>query len=84
MAVAEGARTLVTMGHSFGGAVAMMTEAKMNQLFKIEPAAEFDDFTARLTARYCNPRKATIYAGSNEIQRNIIAKLTLGLPGGAQ
>jgi len=24
-------------------------------------------------------RKATIYAGSNEIQRNIIAKATLGL-----
>jgi alkylation response protein AidB-like acyl-CoA dehydrogenase len=24
-------------------------------------------------------RKTTIYAGSNEIQRNIIAKMTLGL-----
>ena len=29
--------------------------------------------------RYCNMRKTTIYAGSNEIQRNIIAKMTLGL-----
>jgi alkylation response protein AidB-like acyl-CoA dehydrogenase len=28
-------------------------------------------------------RKATIYAGSNEIQRNIIAKATLGLGAGA-
>ena len=37
------------------------------------------DFTARLAPRYCNLRKATIYAGSNEIQRNIIAKATLGL-----
>ena len=40
---------------------------------------DFDHFTARLAARYCNMRKTTIYAGSNEIQRNIIAKMTLGL-----
>jgi alkylation response protein AidB-like acyl-CoA dehydrogenase len=32
-----------------------------------------------LSARYFNHRKASIYAGSNEIQRNIIAKLMLGL-----
>ncbi|MBF2755069.1 MAG: acyl-CoA dehydrogenase family protein [Gammaproteobacteria bacterium AqS3] len=31
------------------------------------------------TNRYFNYRKAPIYAGSNEIQRNIIAKLVLGL-----
>ena len=29
--------------------------------------------------RYLDMRKTTIYAGSNEIQRNIIAKMTLGL-----
>src|SRR3954464_529374 len=29
--------------------------------------------------RYCSMRKTTIYAGSNETQRNIIAKMTLGL-----
>jgi alkylation response protein AidB-like acyl-CoA dehydrogenase len=29
--------------------------------------------------RYCNFRKTSIYAGSNEIQRNIIAKMSLGL-----
>jgi alkylation response protein AidB-like acyl-CoA dehydrogenase len=39
----------------------------------------FDRLTASLMPRYCNLRKATIYAGSNEIQRNIIAKATLGL-----
>jgi alkylation response protein AidB-like acyl-CoA dehydrogenase len=39
----------------------------------------FDLFTAGLAPRYCNYRKTTIYAGSNEIQRNIIAKMTLGL-----
>ena len=40
----------------------------------------FDVFTAGLAARYCNYRKTSIYAGSNEIQRNIIAKMSLGLP----
>ena len=32
-----------------------------------------------LAKRYSNFRKTTIYAGSNEIQRNIISKMTLGL-----
>ena len=35
---------------------------------------DFADVTAALAPRYCNYRKTTIYAGSNEIQRNIIAK----------
>ena len=42
-------------------------------------AGEFDALTASLAARYANYRKTSIYAGSNEIQRNIIAKATLGL-----
>jgi alkylation response protein AidB-like acyl-CoA dehydrogenase len=37
-----------------------------------------EDFTL-LAKRYANMRKTTIYAGSNEIQRNIISKMTLGL-----
>ncbi|MSP96374.1 MAG: pimeloyl-CoA dehydrogenase large subunit [Betaproteobacteria bacterium] len=41
--------------------------------------AGFDAFTASLAPRYCNGRKTTIYAGSNEIQRNIISKMSLGL-----
>ena len=36
-------------------------------------------FVAALAPRYCNMRKTTIFAGSNEIQRNIIAKHALGL-----
>ena len=40
---------------------------------------DLDSFTAGLAPRYCNFRKTTIYAGSNEIQRNIISKMTLGL-----
>jgi len=42
-------------------------------------AAGFDAEAARIAPRYCNFRKASIYAGSNEIQRNIIAKMSLGL-----
>jgi len=43
-----------------------------------DPAAR-DDFSVALRKRYLSTRKTTIYAGSNEIQRNIIAKMTLGL-----
>ncbi len=48
----------------------------------VDGAAGFDelaDYVSRLAPRYCNFRKTSIYAGSNEIQRNIIAKMTLGL-----
>ncbi len=37
------------------------------------------DYTMNTTGKYLNQRKASIYGGSNEIQRNIIAKLILGL-----
>jgi alkylation response protein AidB-like acyl-CoA dehydrogenase len=43
-----------------------------------DPAAH-DDFSEAVRKRYLSMRKTTIYAGSNEIQRNIIAKMTLGL-----
>jgi alkylation response protein AidB-like acyl-CoA dehydrogenase len=42
-----------------------------------DPGAQ-ESYTG-LAKRYCNMRKTTIYAGSNEIQRNIISKMTLGL-----
>jgi alkylation response protein AidB-like acyl-CoA dehydrogenase len=37
------------------------------------------DYAAPLASRYFNYRKTTIYGGSNEIQRNIIAQQVLGL-----
>ncbi len=37
------------------------------------------DYAAPLAARYFNWRKTSIYGGSNEIQRNIIAQMVLGL-----
>jgi alkylation response protein AidB-like acyl-CoA dehydrogenase len=63
----------------------MITELMMQaagptaQLFQAEEGGAIDHVTSRLAPRYFNYRKASIYAGSNEIQRNIIAKMTLGL-----
>jgi alkylation response protein AidB-like acyl-CoA dehydrogenase len=58
----------------------MQTAGPFAQAYRpVDAAAAFDTFTASLAGRYMNVRKATIYAGSNEIQRNIIAKATLGL-----
>jgi hypothetical protein len=37
------------------------------------------DYARGLAGRYFNQRKVSIYGGSNEIQRNIIAKAVLGL-----
>jgi alkylation response protein AidB-like acyl-CoA dehydrogenase len=44
-----------------------------------QQAGAVDTAFAALAPRYANYRKTSIYAGSNEIQRNIIAKMTLGL-----
>jgi alkylation response protein AidB-like acyl-CoA dehydrogenase len=35
-------------------------------------------FMAPLAATYFNMRKTTIYGGSNEVQRNIVAQTVLG------
>jgi len=45
----------------------------------LDDAEEFDFQLASLAPHYCNFRKTSIYAGSNEIQRNIIANMALGL-----
>lgn len=37
------------------------------------------DYAATVGARYLNTRAATIYGGSSEVQRNILARLALGL-----
>ena len=58
----------------------MQAVGPMAQPFKpVDHADAFDAFTASLAPRYANTRKTTIYAGSNEIQRNIISKMSLGL-----
>ena len=57
----------------------MQAVGPMAQPFKAVDKGSIDFYTSRLSPRYFNYRKASIYAGSNEIQRNIIAKMTLGL-----
>jgi alkylation response protein AidB-like acyl-CoA dehydrogenase len=52
-----------------------LTELMMDA---VDPAAS-DALSTAIRKRYLSMRKTTIYAGSNEIQRNIIAKMTLGL-----
>jgi len=42
-------------------------------------ANEVEDWTTQIAPNYFNYRKVSIYGGSNEIQRNIIAKAVLGL-----
>ena len=59
--------------------LAMQAAGPQAQPFKAVLEGAIDPFTSRLAPRYFNFRKASIYAGSNEIQRNIIAKMSLGL-----
>jgi alkylation response protein AidB-like acyl-CoA dehydrogenase len=49
------------------------------QAFRAIGHDDFDGFAASLAPRYFSYRKTSIFAGSNEIQRNIIAKAALGL-----
>jgi alkylation response protein AidB-like acyl-CoA dehydrogenase len=42
-------------------------------------AEHYPEYAPPLSGQYFNQRKTTIYAGSTEIQKNIIAKLILGL-----
>jgi alkylation response protein AidB-like acyl-CoA dehydrogenase len=45
----------------------------------LNDAPELPDFALHATPQYLNWRKVSIYGGSNEIQRNILAKAVLGL-----
>jgi alkylation response protein AidB-like acyl-CoA dehydrogenase len=54
-------------------------QALTELMLQAEDPANASGIAASLGPRYCSMRKTTIYAGSNEIQRNIIAKMTLGL-----
>ena len=51
--------------------------------FALEPMPDGDplrpDFRSSVLPRYLNNRAASIFGGSQEVQRNIIAKLVLGL-----
>ncbi|MBX3622221.1 MAG: acyl-CoA dehydrogenase family protein [Rhizobacter sp.] len=49
------------------------------QPFQALDGDALDPVVSSVTPRYLNYRKVSIYAGSNEVQHNIIAKATLGL-----
>jgi alkylation response protein AidB-like acyl-CoA dehydrogenase len=57
----------------------MQTVGPTAQAFVAVDGGTVDPIKSRFAPRYFNYRKTSIYAGSNEIQRNIIAKMTLGL-----
>ncbi len=59
--------------------LSMQVMGPMAQAFRPIAYEGFDDFGASLAARYFNFRKTSIYAGSNEVQRNIFSKMALGL-----
>ena len=59
--------------------LSMQVLGPMAQAFKPIAYDGFDEFGASQAARYFNFRKTSIYAGSNEIQRNIFSKMALGL-----
>ena len=42
-------------------------------------AAHYRSYAPPLSGQYFNLRKTTIYAGSTEIQKNIISQMILGL-----
>jgi alkylation response protein AidB-like acyl-CoA dehydrogenase len=52
-------------------------EEALELAFSGEPVGP--GYAAPLAATYCNLRKTSIYGGSNEIQKNIIAQMILGL-----
>ena len=48
-------------------------------LLKVSEYQIGPDYAAHSAENYFNMRKTSIYGGSNEIQRNIITKMILGL-----
>jgi len=65
------------LGHD---ALPHLREALELDWFAPPPLADhYADYAPPLSGQYFNQRKTTIYAGSTEIQKNIIAKLILGL-----
>jgi alkylation response protein AidB-like acyl-CoA dehydrogenase len=65
--------TLEAVGH-YGAPYFRGFPEDGNNMLPIGP-----DYAHQVAPRYFNWRKTSIYGGSNEIQRNIIAKMVLGL-----
>ena len=51
------------------------------ELGALRHSLHFGDISLDIMNQYLEATPPTIYGGSNEIQRNILAKAVLGLPG---
>ena len=70
-------------GMGFGAVDAMVVMEELGRGLVLEPYAQGAliagaAFVAPLAGTYFNMRKTTIYGGSNEVQRNIVAQTVLG------
>mgnify|MGYP000418447824 FL=1 len=66
------------LGNEAGGSYACVEQMEARQpVSNVDPVGPGDLLT--LMPRYLNNRAGSIYGGSNEVQRNIMAKLVLGL-----
>ena len=85
-------RSVLQSGAVLGGAMAVPGWAALprssldRRLWYRQPAKEWTEalpigngWDVRSASVYVNTRKTSIFGGSNEIQRNIIAKAVLGL-----
>jgi alkylation response protein AidB-like acyl-CoA dehydrogenase len=61
------------------GPYALPYDAKVLKLGWQDKAPIGPDYAAPLAASYFDTRKTSIYGGSNEIQKNILAKAVFGL-----
>ena len=64
---------------TFAALTELLIEASAERGAEIGPL-QFGQAKANTMGQFYNARPATIYGGSNEVQRNILAKHVLGLP----
>ncbi len=76
-------RAVVGRVHAHGRDDHAVVELKLAEMERREHrrriAVEVPATTANLGAGYCNLRKLSIFGGSNEIQKNIISQMIMGL-----
>ena len=58
-----------------------MRREAMEAGWQVDPGREYSGppYAATLSAAYLNLRKLSIFGGTNEIQKNIISKMIIGL-----
>ena len=67
------------MGETFAELTELLIDLAQNQGSKLGEIS-FGNSKVDILSQFYNARPATIYGGSNEIQRNIVSKNVLSLP----